>query len=195
MELVSMNTKIIKLSGIAAALLCSVVVAEISLAQGPGPNQQPGAPNQNMRPMQGQMMQRGMMKRGQMGGMEDSLVAVAAKEIGVAQADLVAALKTGKTIADVAKEKSVDPAKIVNAFVAEKMADRQMMVTSGRWTQAQLDQMKTMMQANVSLKITQPFTVQGNGAGWVDANGDGKCDNMPANQTMPMKRRGPGGNS
>lgn len=188
-----MNTKIIKLSGIAAALLCGAVVAEVALAQGPGPSQQPSMPNQNMRPMQGQMMQRGMMMRGQMGNSDESLVAIAAKEIGIEQTDLVAALKGGKTIADVAKEKNVDPAKIVDAFVAEKLADRQVMVTSGRWTQAQLDQMKAMMQANVSLKITQPFTVQGNGTGWVDANGDGQCDNMPANQTMPMKHRGPGG--
>jgi D-Tyr-tRNAtyr deacylase len=188
-----MNTKLIKFSGLAIAMVCSAVMAETALAQGPGPRQSPATPNQGARPMQGQMMQRGMMMRGQMGGMDESLAAISANVLGISQTDLIAALKSGKTIADVAKEKSVDPAKIVNAFVTEKLADRQAMVTSGRWTQAQLDQMKTMMQANVSLKITQPFTVQGNGTGWVDANGDGKCDNMPADQTQPMRHRGPGG--
>lgn len=181
-----MNAKWMKLSGMVAALVCSAVMVEVSLAQGPGPRQ-PGSPRPMQGPMQGQMM------RGQMGGMEDSLVAVAAREIGVTQADLVAALKAGKTIAAVAKEKSVDPAKIVDAFVVEKMAGRQAMVTSGRWTQAQLDTMTAMMKANLLQKLSQPFTVQGNcaGSGFVDQNNDGVCDNMPANRTMPMQRHGP----
>lgn len=179
-----MFTKFIRTSGVAAALLCSMVAAEIALAQGPGPRQ----PNPGVRQMQGQMMQGSMMMRGQMGGADESLVAVAAKQLGMTQVDLATALKAGKTIADVAREKSVDPAKIVEAFVAEKMADRQGMVTSGRWTQAQLDTMTAMMKANVLQKLSQPFTVQGNCAGFVDQNGDGVCDNMPA---MPMPRRGP----
>jgi hypothetical protein len=189
-----MNTKFIKVSGLAAALLCSVVMAGTAAAQGPGPRRQPGSANPGAQPMHSQMMQGGRAMRGQMGGPEDSLVVIAAKEMGMTQVDLVAALKGGKTIADVAKEKNVAPAKIVDAFVAEKVADRQAMVASGRWTQAQLDTMTAMMKANITLKLSQPFTVQGNGAGtgFVDQNGDGMCDNKPAGQTMPMQRRGPG---
>ncbi len=187
-----MNARLIKIGGMTVAVLCSMVMAESALAQGPGPRQQPATPNQNSRPMQGQMTQRGMMMRGQMGGSDESLIVIAAKELGTTQVDLVAALKSGKTIADVASDKNVDLAKITDAFVAAKVADRQAMVTSGRWTQAQLDTMTAMMKANITQKLSQPFTVQGTGAGFVDQNGDGACDNMPANQTMQMQRRGPG---
>jgi hypothetical protein len=184
-----MKTNLIKISGLAVALMCSAVMAETALAQGPGPGRSPVAPNQGAQATQGHLMQRGKMMRGQMGGMDESLVAITANVVGMPQADLVAALKSGKTIADVAKEKNVDPAKVVEAFVAEKVADRQAMVASGRWTQAQLDTMTAMMKANITQKLSQPFTVQGTGTGWVDADGDGKCDNMP------MKRRGPSQNT
>jgi hypothetical protein len=169
-----MNTRLVKLSGIAvAAMLSTALMSDAALAQGRGPLQQPAAA------CHAGGRTGGMMMRGQMGGAEDSLVAIAAKELGVTQVDLVALLKAGKTFADVAKDKNVDLAKIVDAFVAEKAADRQTMVANGRWTQAQLETMTAMMKATITQKLSQPFTVQG----------DGTCDGRPAS---PMQRRGPG---
>lgn len=186
-----MNTKHIKLSAIAAAALaCGVLVSEAALAQGPAPRPPVSAPGQAGGPMAGG--RGGMMMRGQMGGPDDSLVAIAAKTLGLAQADLIAALKDGKTIADVANEKGVDPAKIADAFVAEKVADRQAMVASGRWSEAQLATMTAMMKANIAQKLSQPLAVQGNGTGFVDADGDGVCDSMPNRHNPPMQRRNPG---
>lgn len=182
-----MNAKHIKLSAIAAAALaCGVLMSEAALAQGPAPRPPASAPGQTGRPMAGQ--RGGMM----MGGPEDSLVAIAAKTLGLAQTDLVAALKSGKTIADVAKEKGVDPARIADAFVAERVADRQAMLASGRWTEAHLATMTAMMKANITEKLSQPLAVPGNGTGFVDANGDGACDSMPNRHTSPMQRRNPG---
>lgn len=189
-----MNTKLIRISGIAAVLVSSVIVAEVAAAQGPGPGNQPGSVGPNTPPAQMQPMRRNTM-RGQMGRSDESLVAVAAKVIGVTQTELVTALNSGQTIADVAKVQNVDLTKIVDAYVAEKVADRQAMVTSGRWTQAQLDTMTAMMKANITQKLSQPFQVQGAGTGWVDANGDGICDSMPSNHNQPMWRRGPSGNA
>ena len=45
------------------------------------------------------------------------VLATAAKAIGVSPEDLVAALKDGKSIADVAKAKGIDPATVVDALV------------------------------------------------------------------------------
>jgi hypothetical protein len=67
-------------------------------------------------------------------------LAVAAKTIGVSEADLRTALQSGKSIADVAKAHNVDPQKVIDALVADAkthLADR---VKAGEITQAQADQ-------------------------------------------------------
>jgi len=65
---------------------------------------------------------------------------VAAKALGMTADDLRTALQGGKTLADVAKAKGVDPAKVVDALVADLTAHLDADVASGEHTQAEADQ-------------------------------------------------------
>ncbi len=121
--------------------------------------------------------------RGNWGGPDNSLVAVAAKVLGLEQTALVAELNTGKTIAQVAQAKGVALDKIVTAFVQPHVDWLNQAVEDGKITQAQADQYIATMKANITAKLNAPFTPRGNGGngrgngqGFVDANGDGVCD-------------------
>ena len=116
--------------------------------------------------------------RGNWGGPDNSLVAVAARVLGMEQAALVAELNTGKTIADVATAKGVALDKIVTAFAQPHVDWLNQAVKDGKITQAQADQYIAAMKANITAKLDAPFTPRGNGngQGFVDANGDGVCD-------------------
>jgi hypothetical protein len=86
------------------ALVGVMTISSVAFAQGPGGQSRGG--NECG----------GLM--GHWGGSTNSLVAVAADVLGMEQADLVAELQTGKTIAQVAQEQGVDPQTIVGAFIA-----------------------------------------------------------------------------
>jgi hypothetical protein len=121
---------------------------------------------------------------GNWGGPDNSLVAVAAKTLGMEQTALVAELNTGKTIAQVAQAKGVALDKIVTAFVQPHVDWLNQAVKDGKLTQAQADQYIATMKANTTAKLSAPFAPRGNGRGngsgmgtsFVDANGDGVCD-------------------
>jgi len=78
----------------------------------------------------------------------------AAKALGMTADELRTALQGGKSLADVAKSKGVDPAKVVDALVAELKAHLDAEVKSGEHTQAQADeilaQAKTRIEAFVN---------------------------------------------
>ena len=113
-----------------------------------------------------------------LGGPSNSLVAIAAQTLGMDRTALVAELNAGKTIADVAKAKGVALDKIVSAFVQPHVDWLNQAVKDGKITQAQADQSIATMKANITAKLSVPFTPRGNGngQGFVDANGDGVCD-------------------
>jgi hypothetical protein len=77
--------------------------------------------------------------RGDWGGPDNSLVAVAAKVLGMEQSALVAELNTGKTIADVAKAQGVALEKIVSTFVQPHVDWLNQAVEDGKIAQAQAD--------------------------------------------------------
>ena len=120
--------------------------------------------------------------RGDWGGPDNSLVAVAAKVLGMEQTALVAELNTGKTIAAVAQAKGVALDKIVTAFVQPHVDWLTQAVEDGKITQAQADQSIATMKANITAKLSAPRASaprgngRGTGQGFVDANGDGVCD-------------------
>jgi uncharacterized protein YidB (DUF937 family) len=64
---------------------------------------------------------------------------VAAKALGVSESDLRSALRDGKTIADVAKDKGVDVQKVIDALVAEAKTKTAEAVKEGKITQAEAD--------------------------------------------------------
>ena len=119
---------------------------------------------------------------GGMGGPQNSLVAIAAQVLGLDQTDLVATLNSGKTIADVAKEKGVALDKIVDAFVAARKVAMDQAVTSGRMTQAQADAMLATMRTNVTAQLSAQFQPRGYG------DGTGVCTGLG---TGLMQNRGP----
>ncbi|MBI2861405.1 MAG: hypothetical protein HYX89_01150 [Chloroflexi bacterium] len=67
-------------------------------------------------------------------------VQIAAQTLGMSVDDLQAQLQQGKSIADVAKEKGVDPQRIIDARVAKARDNVNQMVKDGKLTQAQADQ-------------------------------------------------------
>ena len=166
--------KWVKIGTLAATLAVVAVLALGASAFAKGPALQ-GAP-----PAYGQGYGIGMGSLGgrNWGGPQNSLVAVAAKVLGMSQADLVAALGD-KTIADVAKEKGVATDKIVDAFLAPRVAAHKSAVDAKRLTQAQADQLLATMKANVTAQLNNTWTPRGPGrsSGFVDANHDGICDN------------------
>jgi polyhydroxyalkanoate synthesis regulator phasin len=92
---------------------------------------------------------RGFGHGGFIGGPENSLISVAANELGMTVSDLTAELQNGKSIADVASEKGVDTQTIVDAFVAQLKTTLDQAVTDGRITQAQADTMLQQAQERV----------------------------------------------
>ena len=137
--------------------------------------------------------------RGNWGGPDNSLVAVAANVLGMEQTALVAELNTGKTIAEVAVAKSVALDKIVAAFVQPHVEWLNQAVKDSKITQAQADQSIAAMKANITAKLSAPHASaprgNGNGQGFVDANGDGVCDVCGQTPRSGQGQRGAQGQS
>ena len=186
-----------KLSMLAAVLALFGLMALGTPAFAQGPVQTPPAGAQGTAPGYGM----GGVGLG-MGGPQNSLVAIAAKVLGLSQADLVAELNKGQTIAEVAKAKNISTDKIVAEFLAQHKATLDAAVKAGRITQAQADAQLDTIKTNVTTQLTSKWEPrgygrgmgrgQGMGAGFVDADKDGICDlyqtNGQTGQTQPMGR-------
>ena len=81
---------------------------------------------------------------------------VVAKAIGISETDLLTALNSGKTVADVAKANNVAVQTVIDALVADGNTELAADVASGRITQAQADAEKA--------EVTQRATDQVNGS-------------------------------
>lgn len=100
-------------------------------------------------------------------GPQYSLVAIAAEQLAMSQTDLVAALQSGKTVAQVAAEQKVDTSTIVDAFIAPRADLLNQRFADGQLTQAQADTMLAVIKAHVTEQLNQPWTewARGMGAG------------------------------
>lgn len=120
---------------------------------------------------------RGMMGRQggfdcMMVGTESSLLGVAAEELGMTLDELTAELQDGKTIADLAAEKGIEPQAIADAFVAQRAEWLAEAVADGRITQQQADWMLENMQAHVLQHLDAPFVgAAGPGGCWGERQG------------------------
>jgi hypothetical protein len=182
-------------AGVAGALLAllSLSLVTNSFAQGPGG---PGSPGANAGQMGGQMGGRGQMGgqmggRGQMGGAQQSLVGMAAAELGITQQELIARLGTDGTIADELKAGGVEPLKFIERFVASRAERLDAAVAAGTLTREEADARLATARSMSAARIAQPFTAlgpggqgPGQGAGFVDEDGDGVCDLMPQGGRM-----------
>jgi hypothetical protein len=73
-------------------------------------------------------------------GVLGDVFGAAAKALGMSTDDLRAALRDGKSIADVAKDKNVETSKVVDAMVAAAKTELDQAVKDGKLTQAQADE-------------------------------------------------------
>jgi len=83
----------------------------------------------------------------------ESLHVIAAEQLGMSESDLIDQLQEGKSVADVAAEKGVDPQTIAEAYLAqvqEKLAEA---VTDGDITQKQADAMLENMAEHVASQL------------------------------------------
>jgi uncharacterized protein YidB (DUF937 family) len=69
------------------------------------------------------------------------LLSVAAETLGMTQSDLLTELGAGRTIADVAQERGVDPQTIVDAYLSQLTTNLNQAVADGKITQSQADTM------------------------------------------------------
>ena len=65
------------------------------------------------------------------------MLATIAGVIGIPEADLVAALQSGQSLADIARAHNVDPQKVIDALVAAARSKLDAAVTAGILTQSQ----------------------------------------------------------
>ncbi|MBN1815523.1 MAG: hypothetical protein JXA14_27065 [Anaerolineae bacterium] len=103
---------------------------------------------------------------GWMGGYENSLMAVAADQLGMAVDELVAALQDGETtIADLASAQGLDPQVIADEYIAGRADLLAQAVADGRITQEQADLMLDHMAEEVVEHLSEPFPFGGHGQG------------------------------
>ncbi len=82
----------------------------------------------------------------------------AAKALGMTTADLTTALQSGKTLADIAKQKNVDVATVKQAMVDAAKAQVDQQQQAGRLTADQATQLKQRIdQEAANLDLSQPF--------------------------------------
>lgn len=100
---------------------------------------------------------------------------IVAEQLGMTVDDLTAALKEGRSVADLAAEKGVALDKIVEALMAPRREALATAVADGRITQEQADTMLARMQENVTARLQQSGPLMGQG---------------PAGQMMRAERLG-----
>ena len=177
------NLKRAALVGSILALSAVTVFAGAALAQGPGPANQAATgnaqANRHGRGGGGTGPGYGLAVKGAWGGPEHSMVAVAAEALDMEQADLVAELQSGKTLAEVAEANNVAVQDLVDAFLAPRAEFIAQAVADGKITQADADAMQARMQAMVTAKTAQPW----------EMNGDGTCDGTGMGSGQQMRGR------
>jgi hypothetical protein len=104
---------------------------------------------------------------------------VVAQTIGISQNDLISALQSGQSIADVAKAHHVDPNKVIDAVYNSERQQVQQMVSSGRITQAQADRFESLLKGRIEARINGAMGGRGFG-------GPGPQQQQPPGQPSPQ---------
>jgi hypothetical protein len=171
-----------KLGGIFGAVvaisLAALLAVSAAWAQGATPSSQatPQSPQAMPQP------QSGPPGGGAFDGMNDM-----AKLLDMTLDQIWAERVQGKTLADLAKEKSVDTQQLVDALVASQKAMLDQAVTDNRFTQAQADKWLEWYKQAATLQLTEPY---GPGFGFGGMRG---ALGAPGGPGGPGGRGGPGG--
>jgi len=100
-------------------------------------------------------------------------LAAAASALNMTVDELRPALQGGKSLADIAKEKGIDVAKVVDAFVAQLNAHLDEHVASGKNTQAEADQMLADARSRIEAFVNGTAPAGGPGFGFGGPGGRG----------------------
>lgn len=95
----------------------------------------------------------------------NSPVAVAATALGISEADLVAELQAGKSIADVASAKGVDLDTVIDALYADLKAHIDAHVAEGKLTQEQADARLADAKTRITTLVNTAGPLRGKGMG------------------------------
>ncbi len=122
------------------------LIAPIPIGRANGPKPGNGTPGPN---------KRGFPHRGVVGvGGSTAVLEAVAKSVNLSPSDLVSQLRSGKTLADVAKAQNVDQAKVKQAIIDARTAEIQRQVTDGLITQTQADSLKSRLTPD-NIDLTQ----------------------------------------
>jgi len=83
-------------------------------------------------------------------------MAAAAAKLGMTTQELMTELRSGKTLADVAKEKNVTADELKAAIITAVTAQLDQAVKDGKLTQAQADQLKSRLDSQIDLNKSWP---------------------------------------
>jgi len=90
---------------------------------------------------------------------------IIADQLGMQPSDLLTQLQSGKTIADLAKEKNISTDTIIDAVVASRQDALNSAVKDGTLTQAQADARVALLKANLAAMFDKPLNTTGFGMG------------------------------
>jgi len=144
--------------GIAAVVgLLAVAGAAVAVAQGPSwtPTQNNGGWVGPWGGLMGPRWGRGPVMGPGWGMRGESLIDVAAEVLQMARTDLIAELQAGKSIAELAEARGIEPQTIVDAFLADRREFLLDLVESGRLTQEQADLMLDHMAEEVTERLDE----------------------------------------
>ena len=91
----------------------------------------------------------------------DEKLDAAAKALGITTDDLRSALRDGKSIADVAKDKNVDVNKVIDAMVGAAQARIDQAKTDGKITAEQADRLKADLKDRITKLVNGDFGARG----------------------------------
>ncbi len=87
------------------------------------------------------------------GGPKGDHLAVAAKALGMTEAELAAKLKDGTSLADVAKDQNITTAALIKALVAEAEANIDAAVKDGKLTTAEAEERKASLTERITDRV------------------------------------------
>jgi hypothetical protein len=174
-----MKTKFLATAAVSAALLTGgVAVAATSILPAYAQSSTTTAAQGSQPSAKGQHAKHPRLREAAKAGIK-----TAADTIGIAPKDLVTELRSGTSIADVAREHDVDPQKVVDAYVTKADARIDQAVQGGKLTQDKADKLKAKA-PELATKVVNKTRGQHHTAG------DGA-----ANPTQPGTSSAPAGGS
>ncbi|GAB4439991.1 MAG: hypothetical protein Fur0044_36540 [Anaerolineae bacterium] len=125
---------------------------------GPGFGMGPGGGRGGMMGGRGGMM-------GGWGGPGNSMMQTVADTLGLTPTELVTELRAGKSVAEVAAEKNVEMATLVNAILTPRTEQLNALVAKGQLTQAEVDARITILKVDIVERLNQSWGAKNTASG------------------------------